>query len=225
MQCTHVAEGHSKAVLAIDATKDLLFSGSKDRMVKVWDLGTGLENMTLSGHANNVVAVKYSLKNHLLFSISGAYVKVWDLRVGNNCVKTLFSSGQAQSGPLSLTTPARTLQLPVGEMAINDVSLSSNEREIYTAAGDKVTVWDLRKLTCIRRLSTPHTAAVMCLAAAEDGRVITGSKDHLISLVDASLSRQSISLAPPHYDGVQCLTTTNSILFSGNYHKTFPNFP
>lgn len=201
--------------MAIDSTEDLLFSGSKDRTVKVWDLGTGLENMTLTGHPNNVVAVKYSLNNHLLFSVSAAYVKVWDLRSGNNCVKTLFSSGQSQNGSLSLTTTARTLQLPVGEMAINDLSLSLDEQELYTAAVDKITVWDLRKLTCVRRLSTPHTAAVMCLSAAEDGRVITGSKDHLISLVDASSSGQSVSLAPPHYDGVQCLATIGSILFSG----------
>ncbi|KAF7997081.1 hypothetical protein HCN44_005358 [Aphidius gifuensis] len=216
LQCTHIAEGHSKAVLAIDSTEDLLFSGSKDRTVKVWDLGTGLENMTLTGHPNNVVAVKYSLKNHLLFSVSAAYVKVWDLRSGNNCVKTLFSSGQSQNGSLSLTTTARTLQLPVGEMAINDLSLSLDEQELYTAAVDKITVWDLRKLACVRRLSTPHTAAVMCLSAAEDGRVITGSKDHLISLVDASSSGQSVSLAPPHYDGVQCLATIGSMLFSGS---------
>lgn len=29
LQCTHVAEGHSKAVLTICVTSDLLFSGSK----------------------------------------------------------------------------------------------------------------------------------------------------------------------------------------------------
>ena len=57
----------------------------------------------------------------------------------------------------------------------------------------------------------------MCLAVADDGRVITGSKDHLISLVEANASGQSVSLAPPHYDGVQCLTTCDLTLFSGIY--------
>ncbi|XP_034946309.1 kinesin-like protein KIF21A isoform X2 [Chelonus insularis] len=216
LQCTHVAEGHSKAVLAIDATPDLLFSGSKDRSVKVWDLGSGLENMTLSGHPNNVVAVKYSRLHNLLFSVSAAYVKVWDLRLGNSCIKTLYSSGQAQSGPISLSTPSRTLQLPVGETTINDIALSLNEQEIYTASSDKVRIWDLRKLTYSGRLTTPHTAAVMCLTVAQDGRVITGSKDHLISLLDTNVSGQSVSLAPPHYDGVQCLAPSGNILFSGS---------
>lgn len=162
-----------------------------------------------------MVAVKYSPLHDLLFSVSSAYVKVWDLRAGNNCIKTLYSSGQVQSGPITLSTSSRMLQLPVGETTINDLVLSMDEQELYTASSDKVRVWDLRKLTCTGRLSTPHTAAVMCLAVAEDGKVITGSKDHLIALVEPNTSGQSVSLAPPHYDGVQCLTTCDSTLFSG----------
>ncbi|XP_072757239.1 kinesin-like protein KIF21A isoform X4 [Anoplolepis gracilipes] len=215
LQCSHVAEGHSKAVLTICVTSDLLFSGSKDRTVKVWDLETGIESQTLSGHPNNVVAVKYSAIHRLLFSVSAAYVKVWDLRAGS-CVKTLFSSGQTQTGPIALSTPSRILQVPVGETTINDLALSLDEQELYTASSDKVRIWDLRKLTYTARLNTPHTAAVMCLAVAEDGRVIAGSKDHLISLAEPNMSGSSISLAPPHYDGVQCLSTIGSTLFSGS---------
>ncbi|XP_076284320.1 kinesin-like protein 31E isoform X1 [Lasioglossum baleicum] len=211
LQCTHVAEGHSKAVLAICATGDQLFSGSKDRTVKVWDLRTGIENFSLTGHPNNVVAMKYSPVQNLLFSVSSAYIKVWDLRAGNICIKTLFSSGQAQSGQIALST-----QVPMGETAINDLVLSLDEQELYAAASDKVRVWDLRKLTHVGRLSTPHTAAVMCLAVSNDGRVIAGSKDHLISLVEPNMSGQSVCLAPPHYDGVQCLTECDSTLFSGS---------
>ncbi|KYM81545.1 Kinesin-like protein KIF21A [Atta colombica] len=216
LQCSHVAEGHSKAVLTICVTSELLFSGSKDRTVKVWDLETGIESSSFSGHPNNVVAVKYSTVHQLLFSVSAAYVKVWDLRSGNNCIKTLFSSGQTQAGPIALSTPSRMLQVPVGETTINDLALSLNEQELYTAASDKVRIWDLRKLTYTTRLSTPHTAAVMCLAIAEDGKVIAGSKDHLISLAEPNISGPSVSLAPPHYDGVQCLTTIGSTLFSGS---------
>lgn len=190
--------------------------------MKIWDLETGLENITLSGHPNNVVAVKYSTTNQLLFSVSAAYVKVWDLRSSNACIRTLYSSGQTHSGPLSLSTPSRTLQLPAGETIINDVALNLNEQELYAATNDKVRMWDLRKLSYAERISTPHTAAVMCLAVASDGRVITGSKDHLISLINTNTLGQSVSLAPPHYDGVQCLATSGSMLFSGvRYFKSY----
>ncbi|XP_011860622.1 PREDICTED: kinesin-like protein KIF21A isoform X3 [Vollenhovia emeryi] len=216
LQCSHVAEGHSKAVLTVCVTSDLLFSGSKDRTVKVWDLETGIESLTLGGHPNNVVAVKYSAVHQLLFSVSAAYVKAWDLRAGNSCVKTLFSSGQTQNGPIALSTPSRMVHVPPGETTIIDLALSLDEQELYTAASDKVRIWDLRKLTYAGRLSTPHTAAVMCLAVAEDGRVIAGSKDHLISLAEPNISGPSVSLAPPHYDGVECLATIGSTLFSGS---------
>jgi len=181
-------------------------------------LETGIESLTLTGHPNNVVAMKYSAIHQLLFSVSAAYVKVWDLRASNNCIKTLFSSGQTQTGPIALSTPSRMLQIPMGETTINDLALSLDEQELYTASSDKVRIWDLRKLSCIGRLSTPHTAAVMCLAVAEDGRVIAGSKDHLISLAEPNISGPSVNLAPPHYDGVQCLTTVGSTLFSGKLH-------
>jgi WD40 repeat protein len=188
--------------------------------VKVWDLGTGIESRTLGGHPNNVVAVKYSSVHRLLFSVSAAYVKVWDVRSSNSCIKTLFSSGQAQSGPLTLTTPSRTLQVPVGETTINDLALGLEDRELYTASSDKVRIWELRKLAYVGKLSTPHAAAVMCLGVSEDGRVITGSKDHLISLVEPNMSGQSLSLSPPHYDGVQCLATSGNALFSGKTLQT-----
>ena len=47
MICTHVAEGHTKAVLSVYATDELLLSASKDRTVKVWDLcrQDGVQNL------------------------------------------------------------------------------------------------------------------------------------------------------------------------------------
>ncbi|CAB4065516.1 KIF4_21_27 [Lepeophtheirus salmonis] len=55
--CCNVAEGHSKAVLSVYATDEYLFSGSKDRTVKVWDLCRKEEVQSLSGHPNNVFGI------------------------------------------------------------------------------------------------------------------------------------------------------------------------
>ena len=35
LTCSHRAEGHTKAVLSVDATEDLLFTGSKGRSASV----------------------------------------------------------------------------------------------------------------------------------------------------------------------------------------------
>lgn len=104
--CTSVAEGHTKAVLSVFATNDLLFTGSKDRTAKVWDLSRKEEIQSLSGHSGNVNVVKYSPQTRLAFSVSSAFIKVWDLRMNsnNNCIKTLSSSGLTTNGPIQVGT-------------------------------------------------------------------------------------------------------------------------
>lgn len=101
-----MAEGHTKAVLSVFATNDLLFTGSKDRTAKVWDLSRKEEIQSLSGHSGNVNVVKYSPQTRLAFSVSSAFIKVWDLRMNsnNNCIKTLSSSGLTTNGPIQVGT-------------------------------------------------------------------------------------------------------------------------
>jgi len=61
-----------------------------DRTAKVWDLQTGKELMSLTGHPNNVVVVKYCPQQQLVFTVSQSYINVWDIRQNSStCVKTL----------------------------------------------------------------------------------------------------------------------------------------
>ena len=71
------------------------FSASKDRTVKVWDLNRKEEIDSLGGHPNNVVCVKYSEATRMAFTVSSAFIKVWDMRMKTStCIKTLSSSGK-----------------------------------------------------------------------------------------------------------------------------------
>uniref|UniRef100_A0A8D0HGX7 Kinesin family member 21B n=1 Tax=Sphenodon punctatus TaxID=8508 RepID=A0A8D0HGX7_SPHPU len=89
LQCISVAEGHSKPVLCMDATDELLFTESKDRSCKMWNLVTGQEIASLKGHPNNVVSIKYCSHSGLVFTVSASYFKVWDIRDSAKCVRTL----------------------------------------------------------------------------------------------------------------------------------------
>lgn len=61
----------------------------------MWDLATGRQVQSLAGHPNNVVCVRYSEVAQLVFSVSSAFVKVWDLRdSAARCVKTLRSEAR-----------------------------------------------------------------------------------------------------------------------------------
>jgi len=55
------------------------------------------------------------------------------------------SSGLSIQGPMIPGTPSRTLSVPPGEATLNDIALNPSGTTMYTAAGDRVRVWDLRK--------------------------------------------------------------------------------
>nr|XP_054589491.1 kinesin-like protein KIF21A isoform X4 [Nothobranchius furzeri] len=221
LQCVHMAEGHSKAVLCVDCTDDLLFTGSKDRTCKVWNLVTGQEIMSLAGHPNNVVSVRYS--SSLVFTVSTSYIKVWDIRDSAKCIRILTSSGQVNVGDICGPNTSRTVTIPAGENQINQIALNSYGTVLYAAAGNSVRVWDLRRFASTGKL-TGHQGPVMCLTVDRSGNqdlVITGSKDHYIKLFDVSEgSLGNVSPAhnfePPHYDGIESLVVYKDMFFSGS---------
>ncbi|XP_037306946.2 kinesin-like protein KIF21A isoform X4 [Pungitius pungitius] len=222
LQCVHVAEGHSKAVLCVDCTDDLLFTGSKDRTCKVWNLVTGQEIMSLAGHPNNVVSVRYS--SSLVFTVSTSYIKVWDIRDSAKCIRMLTSSGQVNVGDACPSNTSRTVTIPAGENQINQIALNPNGTVLYAAAGNSVRVWDLRRFASTGKL-TGHLGPVMCLtvdqSASSQDLVISGSKDHYIKLFDVTEGAlgsigPTHNFEPPHYDGIESLVVQGDILFSGS---------
>uniref|UniRef100_A0A4W4E7A2 Kinesin motor domain-containing protein n=1 Tax=Electrophorus electricus TaxID=8005 RepID=A0A4W4E7A2_ELEEL len=203
LQCVHVAEGHSKAVLCVDSTDDLLFTGSKDRTCKVWNLVTGQEIMSLGGHPNNVVSVRYS--SSLVFTVSTSYIKVWDIRESAKCIRTLTS----------LTSECSTNRT---------IALNPTGTVLYAAAGNSVRMWDLRRFVSTGKL-VGHLGPVMCLTVDHSGSgqdlVITGSKDHYIKMFDVTDGAvgsigPTHNFEPPHYDGIESLVVQGDGLFSGS---------
>ncbi|XP_046730810.1 kinesin-like protein KIF21B isoform X2 [Silurus meridionalis] len=224
LQCVAVAEGHSKPVLCLDATDELLFTGSKDRTCKMWNLVTGQEIVTLRGHPNNVVSVKYCSSSGLVFTVSTSYIKVWDIRDSAKCVRTFTSSGQVVSGDACAGTSTRTITTTQGEYQINQIALNPSGSVLYAAAGNTVRTWDLNRMQASGKL-TGHIGSVMCLTVGYSGggkdQVITGSKDHYVKVFDVTEGTQgnigpAHNFEPPHYDGIECLAVHGDVLFSGS---------
>ncbi|XP_050791985.1 kinesin-like protein KIF21A isoform X9 [Gopherus flavomarginatus] len=224
LQCVHLAEGHTKAVLCVDSTDDLLFTGSKDRTCKVWNLVTGQEIMSLGSHPNNVVSVKYCNYTSLVFTISTSYIKVWDIRDSAKCIRTLTSSGQVMSGDGCSGSTNRTVTIPAGENQINQIALNPTGTFLYAASGNAVRMWDLKRFQSTGKL-TGHLGPVMCLTVdrISNGQdlIITGSKDHYIKMFDVTEGALGTvspthNFEPPHYDGIEALTIIGDTLFSGS---------
>uniref|UniRef100_A0A8C2FDM4 Kinesin-like protein KIF21B n=1 Tax=Cyprinus carpio TaxID=7962 RepID=A0A8C2FDM4_CYPCA len=224
LQCVAMAEGHTKPVLCLDATDELLFTGSKDRTCKMWNLVTGQEIVTLRGHPNNVVSVKYCSYSGLVFTVSTSYIKVWDIRDSAKCVRTFTSSGQVVSGDACAGTTTRTITTAQGEYQINQIALNPSGPVLYAAAGNTVLTWDRNRMQATGKL-TGHIGSVMCLTVGYSGggkdQVITGSKDHYVKIFDVAEGTQgnigpAHNFEPPHYDGIECLAVHGDVLFSGS---------
>lgn len=224
LQCISMAEGHTKPILCLDATDELLFTGSKDRSCKMWNLVTGQEIAALKGHPNNVVSIKYCSHSGLVFSVSSSYIKVWDIRDSAKCIRTLTSSGQVISGDACIATSTRAITSAQGEHQINQMALSPSGSMLYVASGNAVRIWELNRFQPIGKL-TGHIGPVMCLTVTQTSNqhdlVVTGSKDHYVKMFQlgdcvTGTIGPTHNFEPPHYDGIECLAIQGDILFSGS---------
>uniref|UniRef100_A0A4X1SKW8 Kinesin motor domain-containing protein n=1 Tax=Sus scrofa TaxID=9823 RepID=A0A4X1SKW8_PIG len=199
LQCVSMAEGHTKPILCLDATDELLFTGSKGEIA------------ALKGHPNNVVSIKYCSHSGLVFSVSTSYIKVWDIRDAAKCIRTLTSSGQVVSGDACAAASTRTITSAQGEHQINQIALSPSGTMLYAASGNAVRIWELSSVPAPRGPHSGHlaspppwTPSTLSAQMFELGECVTGtiSPTH--------------NFEPPHYDGIECLAIQGDILFSGS---------
>ncbi|XP_045488481.1 kinesin-like protein KIF21A isoform X2 [Pieris rapae] len=212
LQCTHVAEGHVGAVSALAAVPNALYSGGVDRTVRGWDLNVGREAWRAwCGFGVNALSAGQGVTGHdsrVVIAAAGCAVRLFDTR-SNAPVATLWSSGAAGANQ-ALT---RSVESSITAIALTEPQI------LYTAAGDKLRVWDLRMLECVYKTWSGHTAPVMCMvrmSLPQCDRLATGSKDHCVRVFDWThvngvweASNRRL-LEPPHYDGVQALVLRNS---------------
>lgn len=79
------------------------------------------------------------LMNHLKYAIHNMSICVMQCHQKVQNMICYSSSGSSSIGMLNV------LQIPPGEAQVNDIALNHNGRILYTAASDRVRVWDIRR--------------------------------------------------------------------------------
>lgn len=183
-----VQKGHAGAVYAVSFSPDgrRLASGSWDQTVKLWDVSTGQELMTLSGHKGPVYAVAFSPDGRTLASASDdKTVKLWD----------------ASTGEEKLTLRGHTLW-------VTSVAFSPDGKTLASVSVDKtLRLWDVASGRSLWT-TVAHNFPAYCVAFSPDGKVLaTGSNDSMIKLwvVGGALELRS---ARAHVNGVKSIVFT-----------------
>jgi len=170
-----VISGHTGWVrsVAVEPGNQWFATGSADRTIKIWELGSGKLKLSLTGHISTVRGLAVSSRQPYLFSCGeDKQVKCWDLEY-NKVVRHYH-------GHLS---------------AIYSLDLHPTIDVLFTCGRDATTrVWDMRTKACIHTL-TGHTSTVAVVKSqAVEPQVITGSHDCTIRLWDLAAGKSKVTL-------------------------------
>ena len=170
-----VVSGHTGWVhsLAVEPGNEWFASGSKDRMIKIWDLASGKLKLSLTGHISGVRGLAVSARQPYLFSCGeDKTVKCWDLEY-NKVIRHYH-------GHLS---------------AVYCMALHPTIDILITGGRDACgRVWDMRTKAQIHALNG-HTGTIATInAQATEPQIITGSHDTTIRLWDLVAGKTRVAL-------------------------------
>ncbi|HEY9800039.1 MAG TPA: WD40 repeat domain-containing protein [Leptolyngbyaceae cyanobacterium] len=190
--------------VAFSSNGKILASGSKDKTIKLWDVFTGKEICTLTGHEEKIHCVAFSPDGKTLASGSvDKSIKFWSLETGQEIYSFKGHSDDVLSVAFS----------PDGQVLASGGA--GNDK--------KIQIWHLsqRKVQTI----TGHSdwfGGISSLAFSPDGKILaSGSWDKTIKLWEWNKG-QEISTLIGHSDHVCCVAfhPNGKILASGSKDKT-----
>ncbi|KAJ3334310.1 pre-mRNA-splicing factor prp46 [Blyttiomyces sp. JEL0837] len=182
-----VISGHLGWVrsIAVDPSNEWFATGAGDRVIKIWDLASGVLKLTLTGHIASVRGLAVSNRHPYLFSGGeDKMVKCWDLEY-NKVIRHYH-------GHLS---------------GVYSLALHPTLDVLVTGGRDSTArVWDMRTKAQIFAL-TGHQATVTDIKTQEaDPQIITASSDSTVKLWDLAAGR-TMSTLTHHKKGVRALAT------------------
>lgn len=160
-------KGHSNGVTCLQIWDDTtLATGSYDNTIKIWDLETGQEIRTLTGHTRGIRSLQMDDHKLLSASLDGT-VKLWQWRTGK-CLRTLsshsdgvisvhFQDEVVASG--SIDHSIRVFNFQTGctfslnhhDDWVNNVKVDMVSRTLLSASDDcTIGLWDLETREIIR---------------------------------------------------------------------------
>jgi serine/threonine protein kinase len=193
---------HSSSVRSVAISPDgkTLVSGGY-QTIKLWNLETGKENLTLTEHSGNVSSVAISPDGKTLFSGSwDKTIKLWDRETGEE-IRTL--TGHSDH--------------------VVSIVISPDGKTLVSGSADNtIRLWDPETGKEIRTPLTGHSDHVKSVAISPDGKtLVSGSADNTIRLWNL-LTGKKIHTLTGHSGNVSfvAISPDGKTLISGSWDKT-----
>ncbi|MDX2070880.1 MAG: WD40 repeat domain-containing protein [Haliscomenobacter sp.] len=197
-----VLSGHRSYVLSVAFSPDgkRLATGSDDNSVKIWDLQSGKETLSLEGHIKSVTCVAFSPDGKSLATGSDDYsAKIWDLQSGK---ETLSLEGHTSS--------------------VSSVAFSPDGKSLATGSWDySAKIWDLQSRKPTLNLEG-YTSSVSSVAFSPDGKSLAmGFDDNNAKIWDLQSGKETLSLEG-HMASISSVTFSpdGKSLATGSYDKS-----
>mmetsp|Transcript_47238 Transcript_47238/g.101115 ORF Transcript_47238/g.101115 Transcript_47238/m.101115 type:complete len:575 (+) Transcript_47238:113-1837(+) len=201
--CIHILAGHTGFVSCLCGVGDILFTGSQDSNIMIWDLNNLQYIGTLPGHKGFVKSLYASYPKKVLVSGSqDRSIRIWSLETFST-VKTLM--GHTGS--------------------VNAVLIIESQNTLVSGSEDKsIRVWDLTSHELVAQLDQAHTGGIFSLVTlpGEHPQVVSGARDRSLKVWDAITWQNIKNLHPPHYDSITstCLAAKHGKFFSASRDRS-----
>jgi WD40 repeat protein len=230
--------GHGGPIWCIDRHQDVLFTGSYDKTIKLWDIKSGQCISTMRNHSSWVSSIQYDpLFDKLISGSWDCTIRLWNMKTLQNsltlnsqngnfiyCVRSNLADNEVIAGTEFKTVDVWDVNKGVKtnifyghlERITNIKYVSANKNMILTGSEDKqARLWDKRTGNC-EILFTGHSRGItqveidMC-----NNRVFTASIDKSIKIWDIRKNKEVRTLVG-HSSSVYSIAFDQTKLISGS---------